>query len=89
MPCRDVTRSELPLIVLVTANPEPCDGVPIHDPQCTIAKGDTDRPHAIFLIDALKVEGRMNGGLFPEEERLARRLTNVIREAIIRFPKAG
>ena len=44
---------------------------------------------ALFLVDALKVERGMNGGLFPEEERLARGLTNVIREAIIRFPKAG
>ena len=52
-------RSELPLIVLVAANPEPCDGVPIHDPQGTIAERDADRPHTFFLIDALKVEGRL------------------------------
>ncbi len=89
MPCRDVTHSELPLIVLMTTNPEPCDGVPIHDPQCTIAEGDTDRPHAIFLVDALKVERGMNGGLLPEEERLARGLTNVVGKTIVRFPKAG
>jgi hypothetical protein len=31
----------------------------------------------------------MNGGLFLEEERLARGLTNVIGEAIVRFLKAG
>jgi hypothetical protein len=31
----------------------------------------------------------MNGGLLPEEECFTRRLTNVIGEAIVRFPKLG
>ena len=73
----------------MAANPEPCDDIPVHDSQCTIAERDADRPHALFLIDALKVEGRMNGGFFPEEECLARRLTNVVGKTIVRFPKAG
>ena len=58
----------------MTANPEPRDCIPVHNAQCVIAERDADRPHAFFLIDALKVEGRMNGGFFPAEDRLARGL---------------
>jgi hypothetical protein len=55
----------------VVANPEPRDGVPVHDSQCTPAERDADRPHARFLVDTFHVEGGVNGGLFSEEERLA------------------
>ena len=78
--------SDLPFIVLVAANPEPCDRVPLHNPECTIAERDADRPHMFFLVDALEVERRMNGGLLPMKERLARGLANVIGKAIVRFP---
>jgi hypothetical protein len=85
----ETALSDLPLIVLVAANPEPRDCVTVHNPRRSIAERDADRPHAFTLVDALKMEGGMNGGFFPEKERLARGLTNMIGKAIVRFPKAG
>ena len=76
-------------IGLVVANPEPRDGVFVHNSQRTIAECDADRPYAVVVVHALKVEGGVGGGLFPEEEGLSRGLSNVIGKAIVRFSKLG
>jgi hypothetical protein len=46
--------SEKSLVLVMTADPEPGDGVFIKDANCAVAEGHSNRPDTLGIIDAFE-----------------------------------
>lgn len=58
----------------MAADPEPGDGVIVHDAQGPVTKCYADRPDIFGLVDALETQGRMERVFRPETKRLFREI---------------
>lgn len=80
--------SELAFVILMASDPEPSNRVGLQDAYCAVASRDSHRPNVLVLIDALEMKGWVKRRIAPEPERFSRGSLNLLRQSLIRFPKA-
>jgi hypothetical protein len=54
------------LVLVVTADPEPCNRITLHNADGALAMRYPDCPDVFFMVDAFETQGWMKGVLFPQ-----------------------
>ena len=79
--------SELPLVIVMAAGPEPCHRIAVENAHCPVAKRQAHSPDAFFMIHAFKMQGWVKREVSPEQKSLPGSTFHFWGKGVVGIPK--